>query len=110
MQRIRSALLFLGLTFSNATTPQATSSGNLSLERFREMLVRVFETNPEIVKTAILRAEAIESAEQAARTKRAAANLMRDAVSGASPLPTVGSPAATVIILQVIDYRCSYCR
>ena len=110
MRIFGSALLLILLAFPGAAMGQTAPFDDTSLGTFREMLEHVLETNPEIVKTAMLRAEAVESARQEARTKQAAADLMRTAGSAASSLPTVGPKEAEVTILQVIDYRCPYCR
>jgi protein-disulfide isomerase len=74
------------------------------------MLERVLETNPEIVKTAVLRAEAVESAREEAEAKRAAATLIQQVQAGATVMPSVGSQAAKFMIVQVIDYRCPFCQ
>lgn len=93
-----------------ALLPQASRAEDLSIVQFRELLERVLEANPEIVKTALFRAEAVENARQAAEAKLAAANLVRQAQSPNSPMPTVGSALSDTVIVEVIDYRCPYCR
>lgn len=89
--------------------PAAAHESGIRLEEFEKMLERVLNTNPALVKTALLRAEALENARTAAEIRAVAADLVAQANSGQSAMPTVGAAQAKLTIVQVIDYRCPHC-
>lgn len=91
------------------SVPAAAHEGGMRLDEFEKMLERVLETNPALIRTALLRAEAVEKAKLEAEIRGAAADLVTQAGLAESAMPSVGAAQAKLTIVQVVDYRCPHC-
>lgn len=109
--RMKCALLAAALTLSTSAAPPPTPiRSDISVEDFRRLLEHLLLTSPEIVREALVRADAVEEARQQAEARRTASELVQKAHAGTSAMPMIGPVSARVTIVQLIDYRCPFCQ
>lgn len=98
--------LIIGAAF--VVTPAYAQTMNP--EQFRAMLEDALRKNPEIVQAALMNAAARAEAAAKAGTRAAEVKILERARVPDADTPMLGSPKATITIVEALDYRCPYCR